>query len=94
MTLLLDTHAYLWFWWADPQLSAPATAAICDPSNRKLISPASSWEVAMTPAELQKLVADSKGEEESQRVPCQRPRTVRPNLQGASRCGRDAEDLA
>ena len=42
MTLLLDTHAFLWFWWADPQLSARATAAICDPSNRKLISPASS----------------------------------------------------
>ena len=47
MTLLLDTHAFLWFWWADPQLSATATAAICDPSNRKLISPASSWEVAI-----------------------------------------------
>jgi PIN domain nuclease of toxin-antitoxin system len=22
MTLLLDTHAFLWFWWSDPQLSA------------------------------------------------------------------------
>jgi len=47
MTLLLDTHAFPWFWWADPQLSAQATAAICDPSSRKLISPASSWEVAI-----------------------------------------------
>ena len=21
MTLLLDTHTFLWFWWADPQLN-------------------------------------------------------------------------
>ena len=47
MTLLLDTHAFLWFWWDDPRLSAPARQAICDPSNRKLISPASSWEIAI-----------------------------------------------
>ena len=47
MTLLLDTHAFLWFWWSDPQLSANATAAICDPANRKLISTASSWEIAI-----------------------------------------------
>ncbi|MEI7461930.1 MAG: type II toxin-antitoxin system VapC family toxin [Pirellula sp.] len=47
MTLLLDTHTFLWFWWADPQLSAKAMAAICDPSNRKLISPASAWEIAI-----------------------------------------------
>jgi PIN domain nuclease of toxin-antitoxin system len=47
MTLLLDTHAFLWFWWADPQLSATASSAICDPANRKLISPASSWEIAI-----------------------------------------------
>ncbi len=47
MTLLLDTHTLLWFWWSDPQLSATATAAICDPSVRKLVSPASSWEIAI-----------------------------------------------
>lgn len=47
MTLLLDTHTFLWFWWADPQLSAKAMAAICDPSNCKLISPASAWEIAI-----------------------------------------------
>jgi PIN domain nuclease of toxin-antitoxin system len=38
MTLLLDTHAFLWFWWADPQLSANATAASYDPANRKLMA--------------------------------------------------------
>lgn len=47
MNLLLDTHAFLWFWWADPTLSATAEAAICDAGNRKLVSPASSWEIAI-----------------------------------------------
>lgn len=47
MTLLLDTHAFSWFWWADTQLSQKARKAICEPSNRKLISPASSWEIAI-----------------------------------------------
>lgn len=36
MTLLLDTHVFLWFWWDDPQLSEPARRAICDPANRKV----------------------------------------------------------
>jgi len=47
MNLLLDTHTFLWFWWDDPQLSEPAKEAICEPSNRKLISTASCWEVAI-----------------------------------------------
>jgi PIN domain nuclease of toxin-antitoxin system len=47
MTLLLDTHSFLWFWWDDPQLSEPAKQAICDPTNRKLVSTASCWEVAI-----------------------------------------------
>jgi len=45
--MLLDTHAFLWFWWDDARLSKSASLAICDASNRKLISPASSWEVAI-----------------------------------------------
>lgn len=47
MTLLLDTHTFLWFWWDDPKLSVRAMEVICEPANRKLISPASSWEVAI-----------------------------------------------
>jgi PIN domain nuclease of toxin-antitoxin system len=39
--LLLDTHAVLWFYLADPQLSARATA------NEKWVRPASYWEVAI-----------------------------------------------
>ena len=47
MKLLLDSHAVLWFWFNDPRLSATALTLICDSSNRKLISPASAWEVAI-----------------------------------------------
>ena len=38
MTLLLDTHAFLWFCQDDPLLSAAAKALIEDPGNRKLLS--------------------------------------------------------
>jgi PIN domain nuclease of toxin-antitoxin system len=47
MKLLLDTHTLLWFHLADPQLSAPALAAILDPANEKWVSPASYWEIAI-----------------------------------------------
>jgi len=47
MTLLLDTHTVLWFWWNDPQLSPKALSIICDATNRKLVSPATAWEVAI-----------------------------------------------
>jgi len=47
MTLLLDTHSFLWFWWDDPQLSETAKQAICDATNRKLISTVSCWEIAI-----------------------------------------------
>ena len=45
--LLLDTHALLWFLWDDPKLSASAKALIEDPSNRKLVSIAGCWEIAI-----------------------------------------------
>lgn len=47
MTVLLDTHALLWAYWGDPQLSAAAIRLIFDPANRVLVSPASHWEVAI-----------------------------------------------
>jgi PIN domain nuclease of toxin-antitoxin system len=47
VTLLLDTPTILWFWWASPELSPGATATLCVPSNRKLVSLASAWEVAI-----------------------------------------------
>jgi PIN domain nuclease of toxin-antitoxin system len=45
--LLLDTQAVLWFYLADPQLSAMASAAILAPENEKWVSPASYWEIAI-----------------------------------------------
>jgi len=45
--LLLDTHAFLWFILADPQLSAKADAVISDPNNDIEVSPASYWEIAI-----------------------------------------------
>jgi PIN domain nuclease of toxin-antitoxin system len=47
VSLLLDTHAFLWFILDDLQLSAKADAVITDPNNDLEISPASYWEVAI-----------------------------------------------
>ena len=47
MRILLDTHALLWFYLGDPQLSATARRLIEDPGNTKLVSPASYWELAI-----------------------------------------------
>jgi len=46
MRLLLDTHALLWWWADDPQLSASARAAMSDESNQILVSAATAWEIA------------------------------------------------
>ena len=46
MNLLLDTHAFLWFVWADSKLSA-LRSVIEDPSNVKFLSIASCWEIAI-----------------------------------------------
>jgi PIN domain nuclease of toxin-antitoxin system len=47
MTLLLDTHTFLWFCQGDPLLSATAKILIEDAGNRKLLSIASCWEIAI-----------------------------------------------
>ena len=47
MNFLLDTHAFLWFIWDDPLLSATARDVIVEPSHRKLVSIASCWEIAI-----------------------------------------------
>lgn len=47
MNLLLDFHAMLWFFWDDSRLSAKAKQLIEDPGNRKLVSIASCWEIAI-----------------------------------------------
>lgn len=45
--LLLDTHAFLWFAFADERLSRSACEAIEDPSVVKMLSVASLWEIAI-----------------------------------------------
>jgi PIN domain nuclease of toxin-antitoxin system len=45
--LLLDTHTFLWFVWGDPQLSLTARSLIDDEGNRKFVSMASLWEIAI-----------------------------------------------
>jgi PIN domain nuclease of toxin-antitoxin system len=45
--LLLDTHAVLWFYLADPRLPVTATTVIMDSANEKWVSPASFWEIAI-----------------------------------------------
>jgi PIN domain nuclease of toxin-antitoxin system len=47
MNLLLDTHAWLWFFLGDPRLSAKARSTIEDPTNTKFVSPASYWEISI-----------------------------------------------
>ena len=46
MTLLLDTHALL-FWWSAPErLPARVVSLLRDPGNECLVSAASGWEIA------------------------------------------------
>jgi len=47
MNLLLDTHAFLWFIASDPRLSNQAQSLIQTPTNRRLLSLASLWEMAI-----------------------------------------------
>jgi PIN domain nuclease of toxin-antitoxin system len=46
MRYLLDTHALLWWWTNDQQLSTRARALIGDEANTILVSAASAWEIA------------------------------------------------
>ena len=47
MKLLLDTHIFLWFIMGSPHLSAEDRALIEDETNRKFLSVASLWEIAI-----------------------------------------------
>ncbi len=47
MNLLLDTHAFLWFIANDSRLSSHAQSLIQDAGNRRLLSMARLWEIAI-----------------------------------------------
>ncbi len=46
MKYLQDTHALLWWWTDDPQLSTHTKNLICDEGNSIFFSAASEWEIA------------------------------------------------
>ena len=46
MQLLLDTHAFFWWFSGSSRLSPPARQAIEDDGNDVLVSAASAWEIA------------------------------------------------
>src|SRR5947209_1119500 len=47
MRILLDTHVFLWYISADPQLPVPFRDAIRDPANGVYLSVASVWEAVI-----------------------------------------------
>jgi PIN domain nuclease of toxin-antitoxin system len=47
VTILLDTHALLWFLAGDEKLSSKALSTIEDPSTCKVVSIASAWEIVI-----------------------------------------------
>jgi PIN domain nuclease of toxin-antitoxin system len=47
MTVLMDTHSFIWFVDGNSQLSARARTLIEDPANDKFLSMASIWEMAV-----------------------------------------------
>ena len=47
MRILLDTHTLIWFFAGDSKLSATARILIEDEDNNKLVSIASTWEMAI-----------------------------------------------
>ena len=50
MTLLLDTHVFLWWVTDQSEVSPTAREAIANPANRVLLSAASGWEIAIKSA--------------------------------------------
>ena len=47
MRCILDTHAFLWFIEDDSRLSSNASSLILEPANKRFLSVASLWEMAI-----------------------------------------------
>jgi PIN domain nuclease of toxin-antitoxin system len=47
VSLLLDTHAFLWFVTGDPKLSDAAASLLADPDTRVFVSVVSAWELVI-----------------------------------------------
>ena len=50
MRLLLDSHAFLWWLAADPELGGGALAAVADPATTVHVSAATIWELSIKAA--------------------------------------------
>ena len=46
VTLLLDTHIFLWWLFDDPRLPQQIRGVVSDPDNQVFVSSASVWEIA------------------------------------------------
>jgi len=62
MECLLDTHAFLWFIAGSSELSLKAKEIILNPENKKFVSVASFWEIAIK-LKLEKVQLDIPFEE-------------------------------
>ena len=67
MDILLDTHAFIWFFNGDKQLSLKAKKIIEDSKSKKFVSIASIWEVAIKIG-LNKLIFDGNTAEVAELV--------------------------
>jgi PIN domain nuclease of toxin-antitoxin system len=85
VTLLLDTHAFLW-WVGDPdRLSRKARAAISRPTTTCFVSLASCWEMAITvglgrltiPGPLDRFIAEQMGANAFRPLAVQLPHVAR-----------------
>jgi PIN domain nuclease of toxin-antitoxin system len=47
LRVIIDSHALLWLFSADPALSRRAFEAIASPENEALVSAATAWEIAL-----------------------------------------------
>lgn len=47
MRILLDTHAFLWWVWDAPELSAKARKRVAQAESECLLSLASIWEISI-----------------------------------------------
>jgi PIN domain nuclease of toxin-antitoxin system len=47
MNVLVDTHAFLWWLLDDKRLSRPARRILANPANRRCVSMAALWEIAI-----------------------------------------------
>jgi PIN domain nuclease of toxin-antitoxin system len=59
MSLLIDTHVLLWYYWDSDQLSIKAREDINNPNNKIYVSIASLWEISIKVSQGKLTIKDS-----------------------------------